>query len=132
LDRSLAEVQADRKAPRIATVIVLRALAVMGLTRMGSLNALGQQSDAHGWKAAIGGDLPSARTSARVMSALDCDGLRRVLRSVYSERKRSKSLKSFVEGRVALVVDGHESSASYRRCCPGCLRWQACDRRAQG
>ena len=56
------------------------------------------------------------------MSALDCDGLRRVLRSVYSARKRSKSLKGFVEERVALVVDGHESSASYRRCCPGCLR----------
>ncbi len=94
----------------------------MGLTRLGSLNALCQHARERGWKAAIGGDLPSARTSGRVMSALDCDGLRSVLRSVYSERKRSKSLKAFAEGRVALVVDGHESSASYRRCCPGCLR----------
>lgn len=88
---------------------------------MGSLNALGQRRGQRGWKAAIGGELPSARTSARVMSALDCDGLRRVLRGVYSRRKRSKSLKAFVDDLVALVVDGHESSASYRRCCPQCL-----------
>jgi hypothetical protein len=114
-------VGADRKEPRIATEIVLRALAVMGLGQMGSLNALGQHRGKRGWKAAIGGELPSARTTGRVMAGLDCDGLRQVLRSVYSRRKRSKSLKAFVDDLVALVVDGHESSASYRRCCPQCL-----------
>lgn len=93
----------------------------MGLTRMGSLNALDQRRGGRGWKAAIGGGLPSARTSGRVMSALDCDGLRQVLRSVYSRRKRGKSLKAFADDRIALVIDGHESSASYRRCCPECL-----------
>ena len=88
---------------------------------MGSLNALGQRRGERGWKAAIGGDLPSSRTSGRVMAALDCDGLRQVLRSVYARRKRSKSLKAFAEDLGALVVDGHESSARYRRCCPDCL-----------
>jgi len=121
LDRLLGAVRADRKEPRIATGIVLRALAVMGLTQMGSLNALDQRRGGRGWKGVVGGDLPSARTNGRVMSAVDCDGLRRVLNGVYSCRKRSKSLKGFVHDLVGLVVDGHESSASYRRCCPGCL-----------
>ena len=93
----------------------------MGLARIGSLNALDQLHDERGWKALIGGALPSARTSGRVMSALDCDGLRQTLRSVYSRRKRSKSLKGFVDDPIALVVDGHESSASYRRCCKDCM-----------
>jgi len=55
------------------------------------------------------------------MAAVECEGLRLVLRSVYARRKRGKSLKPFVADWVALVIDGHESSASYRRCCPDCL-----------
>ena len=96
-------------------------MVVMGLTQMGSLNALDQRRGEGGWKSAIGGDLPSARTNGRVMAALDCDGLRQALCSVYSRRKRGKSLKPLVEDSVALVIDGHESSASYRRRCPDCL-----------
>ena len=96
-------------------------MAVMGLAQMGSLNALDQRRAEPGWRGVIGGGLPSARTTGRVMSAVDCDGLRQVLRGVYSRRKRGKSLKPFADGWVALVVDGHESSASYRRCCEQCL-----------
>jgi len=96
-------------------------MTVMGLARMGSLNALDQHRGEGGWTPAIGGDLPSARTNGRVMAAVHCDGLRQVLRSIYARRKRSKSLKPFVAGWVGLVIDGHESSASYRRCCRGCL-----------
>lgn len=94
----------------------------MGLAQMGSLNALDQRRGERGWAGTIGGGLPSSRTSGRVMSALDCDGLRRVLHGIYSRRKRGKSLRGFADDPVALVVDGHESSASYRRGCPQCLR----------
>jgi len=88
---------------------------------MGSLNALDQHRGEGGWTNTIGGGLPSARTNGRVMAAVECDGLRQMLISVYSRRKKSKSLKPFASGWVALVLDGHESSASYRRGCAECL-----------
>ena len=59
------------------------------------------------------GDLPSARTNGRVMAALDGDGLRRGLRDFYGRRKRNKSLPGFFAGWIALILDGHESAASF-------------------
>ena len=94
----------------------------MGLARLGSLNALQQIRGERGWKSVVGGGLPSATTNGRVMSAVDCDGLRDALRGFYARRKRNKSLNGFVDDLTALVVDGHESSTSYRRSCPGCLK----------
>lgn len=94
----------------------------MELARLGSLNALQQVRGERGWKSVVGGDLPSATTNGRVMAAVDCDGLRDALRGFYARRKRNKSLNGFVDHLLALVVDGHESSASYRRSCPACLK----------
>ena len=94
----------------------------MGLLRLGSLNGLDQSRRERGWNGLIGAGLPSQRTNGRVMEALDCDGLRQVLRSVYSRRKRNKSLRSFFGGWVALILDGHECQASFLRSCPDCLK----------
>jgi len=121
LERPLSAVRADRKDPRIPTARVLRALVVMGLLRLGSLNGLDQTRREGGWKSLLGGGLPSARTNGRVMDALDCDGLRHVLRDVYSRRKRNKSLPGFFAGWIALILDGHECCASFLRSCPDCL-----------
>jgi len=128
LSRSLAAVRErhrsakSRKKPRIPTLRAVTSLVVMGLLRLGSLNGLGQFRSERGWKRLIGGPLPSARTSGRVMENLDCAGLRGVLRHIYSRRKRNKSLTPFFAGRIALILDGHESSASFLRSCPDCLR----------
>jgi len=73
------------------------------------------------WKSLIGGGLPSARTAGRVATGVDCDGLRGVLRQVYSRRKRNKSLPGFFDQRIGLILDGHECTASFLRCCPDCL-----------
>lgn len=100
---------------------VVKSLTAMGLLRLGSLHALDQLHVERGWASLIGGELPSARTHGRVMEALDCEDLRRVLRELYSRRKRNKSLPPFFAGRIALIVDGHESSASFLRTCPDCL-----------
>lgn len=100
---------------------MLRAVVVMGLLRLGSLNGLGQSRGERGWPSLIGGDLPSARTIGRVMDALDGEGVRGVLRAVYSRRKRNKSLPAFFGGWTGLILDGHESSSSFLRCCPDCL-----------
>lgn len=110
-----------RKKPRIPAVRVLRAVVVMGLLRLGSLNGLGQSRGERGWRSLIGGDLPSARTLGRVIGALDGEGVRGILREVYSRRKRNKSLPAFFGGWTGLILDGHESSASFLRCCPDCL-----------
>jgi len=120
--RERPESAKSRKKPRIPTARALKSLVVMGLVRLGSLNGLKQLRSERGWESLIGGPLPSARTSGRVMENLDCAGLRRVLRHIYSRRKRNKSLTPFFSGRIALILDGHESSASFLRACPDCLR----------
>lgn len=110
-----------RQKPRIQTGTVVRALLTMALTRMGSLNALEQSNGNPFWRRWIGCDLPGADTTGRVCAMLECDGLRAALKEVYARQKRNKALKAFLQGLIALVIDGHESSASYLRKCPGCL-----------
>lgn len=119
--RERPESRGCRKKPRIPAVRVLRAVVVMGLLRLGSLNGLGQSRGERGWRSLIGGDLPSARTLGRVIGALDGEGVRGILREVYSRRKRNKSLPAFFGGWTGLILDGHESSSSFLRCCPDCL-----------
>lgn len=94
----------------------------MGVLRLGSLNGLNQSRGERGWRTLIGGGLPSPRTIGRVMQALDPEGLRQALRSGYSRRKRNKSLTGFFGGWIALILDGHECSASFLRFCPECLK----------
>lgn len=96
----------------------------MMLTRLGSLNALEQTRDGHRWHRLLGGALPSADTIARVFSTLDLDGLRRINREIYARLKRRKALCPPAHGLMALVLDGHESHATYDRQCPGCLTRQ--------
>ncbi len=120
--RERPESRQRRTTPRIPTLRVVRAMVVMGLVRVGSLHGLDQHRGERGWTCLIGGDLPSARTSGRVMDALDGEGLRAALRAVYSRRKRNKSLPAFFGGWIGLILDGHECSSSFLRCCPDCLR----------
>ena len=94
----------------------------MALSRMGSLNALEQTAGNAFWRRWVGQALPSADTIGRVFSGLDCETLRAALRYIYTRLKRNKALKPAFHGLFALVVDGHESGASYLRCCRGCLR----------
>lgn len=52
-----------------------------------------------------------------------CGALRWMLRHLYSRLKRNKVLQPpFCDNFFALVIDGHESSASYLRCCNQCLK----------
>lgn len=118
----LREVRAKRIAPRIPTERALFSLFVMTLAQQGSLNALEQTANRAPWKRLIGGKLPSADTLGRVASAIHIDDLRSVHRSLYAKLKRNKALPSPYHGIIALALDGHESTASYRRCCPGCLQ----------
>ena len=95
---------------------------VMILVRLGSLNALEQTSPSRFWSKWLCGSVPSADTMGRVFSLADCDTIRAGIHQVYTRLKRNKALEPPWHGLIALVLDGHESNASYRRCCPGCLQ----------
>src|SRR3989339_622543 len=94
---------------------------VMFLTKMGSLNALEQHKGNGFWKYWTGKPLPSADTIGRVFSMIDAEPIREELHYVYDRLKRNKVLEPYTFGMNGLVIDGHESTSSYKRCCEGCL-----------
>lgn len=120
-ERELDGVRDTRRRPQIATPVIVRSLAVMFLARLGSLNALAQTQPRRFWSRWLGAGLPSADTLGRVATQVEVTGLREVHRQVYTRLKRGKALPPPVHGLIAGVVDGHESHATFRRHCPGCL-----------
>ena len=110
-----------RRQPRISTAAVVKATAVLFWARMGSLNALELVAGARFWKSWLGEATCSADTVGRVYALLQADGLRQGIHHIYDRLKRNKALPDF-QGMAVAVLDGHESHASYRRHCPGCLQ----------
>jgi hypothetical protein len=51
---------------------------------------------------------------------MDADGLRRGIHHIYDRLKRNKALPDH-HGTGIAAIDGHESHASYRQHCAGCL-----------
>jgi Transposase DDE domain len=104
--------------------VVAGSALVMALAQMGSLNALEQTQGNRFWhKWLERSTLPSADVMGTSFSSIDCMSLRGILRYVYSRLKRNKALHpAFSDNLFALVIDGHESSASYLRSCDTCLQ----------
>jgi hypothetical protein len=90
-------------------------------TRLGSLHALETVKKARFWKQWLGREMSSVDTLGRVYVGLGVEELRRGLHRVYTRLKRNKALPP-MRGWDVAVLDGHESHASYRRHCSGCLR----------
>lgn len=97
---------------------------LMVLCALGSLNAMEQCRKTRHWgRWGVKGCLPSADQLGRVMGMYDSRRLRRCLREVYAKQKRRKAIKPAYPGSLfAIVIDGHECFASYRRCCKRCLK----------
>jgi len=94
----------------------------MMLSRIGSFNALELTKSCFYWKKENKGELPSADTIGNVVAGLKFDEVRAMLKHMYRRLKRNKALKPLSKNSgFAVIMDGHESSASYRRCCCGCL-----------
>lgn len=93
----------------------------MFFTRLGSLNALEQTRPSRVWSSWLGGSMPSADSIGRICAYTDSDTVREAIQTVYRRFKRAKSLHVPSHGLVALILDGHESHATYRRHCDGCL-----------
>jgi hypothetical protein len=121
---ALDAVTDTRPRPHIETARVVKSLFTMHLARVGSLNALEQTARSARWRRLVGGALPSADTLGRVATVLDVDRIRAAHHALYTKLKRNKALPAPWHGLVPLVLDGHESTASYLRCCQGCLERQ--------
>jgi hypothetical protein len=110
-----------RPLPRISTSLVVKAVLAVYWSRLGSLNALEMTREAKFWKTWLGHPLCSADSLGRIVASMDADTLRQGIHHVYDRLKRNKALADLYGLGVA-VLDGHETSASYRRCCGGCLK----------
>jgi len=113
---------ADRRTqPRIPTSLVVQSAAVLFWARMGSLNALELTARSGFFRHWLGQSVCSADSIGRVHSLMDAAGLRQGIHHIYDRLKRNKALPDH-HGIGIAVLDGHESHASYRRQCPGCLQ----------
>jgi hypothetical protein len=118
----LTAVRDGRRQPRITTAVIVRAVVVMFLGRLGSLNALEQSRPSRFWRRWLGEGLPSADTIGRVCAQIEVEDVRQWQQGMYARLKRAKALPPPAHGLIAAVLDGHESHASYRQHCAGCLQ----------
>ena len=109
-----------RLQPRIPTSLVIKSVAVLFWARMGSLNALELTARSSFFRHWFGQSVCSADSIGRVSALMDAEGLRHGIHHIYDRLKRNKALPDH-HGIGVAVLDGHESHASYRRQCPGCL-----------
>jgi hypothetical protein len=120
-DAALDAIRDRRKQGRIPAPAVVRAIMAMCLCRLGSLNALGQTKPSSLWRRWLGRELPSPDTTGRVAASVDVQGVRDLERLIYERLKRNKALGPPAHGLIAAVVDAHETHATYKRHCEGCL-----------
>lgn len=118
---ALSLITDSRTQPQIPTIIIARSVLAMLLGRLGSLNSLEQLNESFALLKHVGAALPSADTLGRVVGLMDSDSIRAVIHTVYDQLKRNKAIQPPPHGLMALAIDGHETYATYRRCCPECL-----------
>jgi hypothetical protein len=110
-----------RSLPRISTALAVKAVLAVYWSRLGSLNALAMTRSVKFWKSWLDAPLCSADSLGRIMAGMEAGPLRQGIHHVYERLKRNKALPD-LHGLAVAVLDGHETSASYRRCCAGCLK----------
>jgi hypothetical protein len=93
----------------------------MEWARIGSLNGLEQARPGGAWQGWLGGPLPSADALGDAAAALELDDLREELFRQYTVLKRNKAIRPLPRGFLVLILDAHESGASYRRRSKGSL-----------
>jgi len=119
-----------RAFARYPTPAIVLTVFLMMATRSSSLHALEQDRGRPGWHRRLGTPLPSADTIGRVFTKVEVERLREILHETYTRFKRNKALGSSYGWNI-LIIDGHETRASFRRCCSGCLQRQLSDGRIQ-
>jgi hypothetical protein len=111
-----------RQRRQIAMECIFAIGLVMAVGQLGSLNAIEQTDQRRYWRRWVGGKIASADAIGYGFARIDCDSIRSVIRCVYSQLKRNKALHALRAGMIALILDGHETHCSQKRCCKGCLQ----------
>lgn len=127
--RLVRQVRDSRKRPQIPASSIFLSVFGMFAVRQRSFNGLELQFQIpRRWDAFLQGRPPSADTLAYALERFDLEPLRDGLAQVAHQAKRKKALRHLHQDsrnpywRAAL--DGHESGASYKRCCEQCLTRQ--------
>lgn len=94
----------------------------MFLSRRGSLHALEQTRPSAFWARWLGQEMPSADSIGRICSRINVSDVRSSVHQVYSRLKRMKALGPPGHGLMQAVIDGHETTASRKRCCSECCQ----------
>lgn len=108
-----------RIKPEIPAAVFAKALLMLWLCRLPSLNALDLFGRRGAGRRFLRHPMPSGDQIANVSELLDVPGLRAILGRMYKRLVRNKVLRAMHGHRLA-VIDGHEINASYDRCCPQC------------
>jgi hypothetical protein len=127
----LTEIQDRRYFPQIATSTVVQHSLTMFLARVGSLNSFEQISKSTKRQGSLCFRAPSADSMGRICASIISDSIRDGLHSAYASLKQKKALQSPSHGLIALVLDGHESHASKKRVCDGCMMRKLADGKVQ-
>jgi len=112
-----------RQKPEIPAAVFPKALLILWLCRLPSLNALHQLGRRGAGRRFLRHAMPSADQIAEISEILDLPELRALLGRMYKRLVRNKVLLPMRGHRLA-VVDGHEINCSYERCCPQCQKRQ--------
>jgi hypothetical protein len=118
IDRHIRD---SRQEPRIPGTVIARSALVMMLARLGSFNALEQTRPSRFWLGNLKNSPPSADTMGRVCQQMDLGGMRAIQHGLYERLKRGKALAPPPHGLMLALLDAHESHATFRRHCSGCL-----------
>lgn len=116
----IADIVDRRLQPCIPTAWIVKSVAVLFWARLGSLNALELTARSRFFRDWLGQSVASADSIGRIFALVDAAGLRQGIHHIYDRLKRNKALPDH-QGISVAVLDGHESHASYRRHCAGCL-----------
>lgn len=93
----------------------------MHLFQLGSLNSLDMTRESPFWKRVLSGAVPSADSLGRIAEHMHPGEMREILASVYGILRTKKALPPLRSGFIGLLLDAHESTASYRSRCSECL-----------
>ena len=119
MQRELEALVDHRVKPEIPAAVFAKALLILWLCRLPSLNALDRFGRRGAGRRFLRHAMPSADQLAHISEILDVPGLRAILGRMYKRLVRNKVLRPLRGHRLA-VIDGHEINASYDRCCRHC------------
>jgi len=122
LDEATTRLRDARTRRHIPTLRIVRSLFLMMWVRIGSLNGLEQARSGGFWSRWLGGKVPSADALGDAAALLSLDDLRGEAHRQYLVLKRNKAIQPLPGGFLVVVLDGHESGASYLRSSPGSLQ----------